>query len=172
MDVKVYTDGSFYAVDGIAHGGLVLWNFGSIAKSSVHVVTTLEQFCSMRNVGGEILAAWYALKLLITGMKQSENFKETEHNIELIYDYEGVGKWVSGEWAAKKPATRWYRDWVHRFEAMYPNVHLKFTWTKGHAGDDGNEIADAVANYDTSYCRAHEIPIVDVTPLLMKEARW
>ena len=173
MKVKVYTDGSYYAVDGLAHGGFVLWDMTEDVKTScVHIVSTIEQFSSMRNVGGEILAAWYAVKIILTGLVQAPGFEQTNHTIEIVYDYEGVGKWVSTEWQAKKPATRWYRDWFHRVKAKYPNVDIVFTWTKGHAGHAGNELADAVACYDTTYCRNNNIPIVDVSPLLMKEARW
>lgn len=173
MKVKVYTDGSYYAVDGLAHGGFVLMDFPTAGETrAMHIVSTIPQFTTMRNVGGEILAAWYALKLLYTGLKRAENFTENEYDIELVYDYEGVGKWVSGEWRANKQATKWYRDWMQRMQHVYPNVHVKFMWTKGHAGTLGNELADAVACYDTSYCVQNNIPVEDVTPLLREEARW
>ena len=32
--------------------------------------------------------------------------------LELFYDYEGIEKWVTGEWRAKNPLTQTYRDFM------------------------------------------------------------
>ena len=47
---------------------------------------------AIRNVAGEMLGAMFAVKWAITN-----GYSE----IELRYDYEGIEKWVTGDWKAK-----------------------------------------------------------------------
>jgi len=60
--------------------------------------------------------------------------------VTVHYDYEGLKKWVTGEWRAKMPLTREYREFVR-------SLGLKLTWVKveAHTGDRWNERADRLA---------------------------
>lgn len=88
---------------------------------------------SMRNVTGEMLGAMYAVK---TAMKNGFSA------IELYYDYEGIEKWVTGEWKAKKEHTQKYalamRDWGSQ-------IRISFHKVVAHTKVEYNELADQTA---------------------------
>lgn len=88
---------------------------------------------SMRNVTGEMLGAMYAVK---TAMKNGFSA------IELYYDYEGIEKWVTGEWKAKKEHTKKYaqamRDWGTQ-------IRVSFHKVVAHTKVEYNELADQTA---------------------------
>lgn len=170
---KIYTDGSYNKIDGIAHGGVVFWDEATNKPlNRMHVLTTLNPLSSMWNVGGEILASWIAIKSVVAAILQNGINEEEIYEIELVYDYEGVGKWLTGSWKAKKPATIWYVQSVKNMLRMIPNLTITYTWVKGHDCTEGNNEADRVAAYDTSYCVRNNIPVVDVSPLVREETRW
>ena len=66
------------------------------------------------------------------------------------YVLEGVTKWMDNwktrNWktAAKKPVKN-VELW-QRLDAARDNHEVKWIWVKGHSGDEGNEMADALAN--------------------------
>ena len=65
-----------------------------------------EQSLQHRNVTGEMLGAMYAVKFaMLNGF----------HGVELRYDYQGIEKWVTGEWRSKTELTQKYafsmRQW-------------------------------------------------------------
>lgn len=88
---------------------------------------------SMRNVTGEMLGAMYAVK---TAMKNGYRA------IELYYDYEGIEKWVTGEWKTKKEHTKKYaaamREWGTQIRVTFHKV-------VAHTKVEYNELADQTA---------------------------
>ena len=86
-----------------------------------------------RNVTGEMLGAMYAVKTaMLNGYKA----------IELCYDYEGVEKWVTGEWRSKTELTQKYakamREWGH-------SIRISFIKVTAHSNIKYNELADKLA---------------------------
>lgn len=163
MDTYVcYTDGSFGNA-GETHGGVVYWN-GSVESSNcIHVYTTHPDFTSMRNVGGEILAAYACVVSFIgKAQKLTEEVGLNLIKLKIVYDYEGVGKWVKGEWKAKKPATQWYVKRIRDLLEATTNLQVEWIWVRGHVGHAGNELADKVADYNMSYAKSHNITVVDM----------
>lgn len=159
---KVYTDGSFWT-DGLTHGGIIFAEpTGDNYISSIHVQTSVQDFVSMRNVGGEILAAWTAIWSVIESVKKQP---EEQFVMDLYFDYEGVGKWLTGEWKAKKPATIWYRDSIAGMLSTVPNLKLNMHWVRGHAGNRLNELADRAATYIPNK-RLHDASVCDMDKLL------
>lgn len=63
-----------------------------------------------------------------------------ECEIEIIHDYEGLGKWARGEWKAQKPCAVGYIDKLRRL-----NRKVTFTWVRGHSGHEMNELVDGLA---------------------------
>lgn len=92
-----------------------------------------EQSLQHRNVTGEMLGAMYAVKFaLMNGFRK----------MELRYDYQGIEKWVTGEWRAKTELTQKYaaamREWSR-------SIEIKFTKVAAHTNVRYNELADKMA---------------------------
>lgn len=166
---NVYTDGSF-GDDGATHGGIVFVKSGNSEVSSVvHVQTKIREFVAMRNVGGEILAAWSAIYAVANTIKNNNETVGLEtYQLNLTYDYEGVGKWLTGQWNCKKHATQWYRDSLKAILSTVPNLKLNLIWVRGHMGNQFNEVADRVACYDKSM-RHTGTEICDMDELLQTD---
>lgn len=86
-----------------------------------------------RNVTGEMLGAMYAVKTaMLNGFKA----------VELRYDYQGIEKWVTGEWRSKTELTQKYaaamREWSR-------SIKITFTKVAAHTNVRYNELADQMA---------------------------
>ena len=130
----VYVDGSFREdAEGIgtATYGLVALQNGQAEYEEAGVVDR-EGWTVHRNVGGEMMAVLKALD-----WAKSVGLGE----ITVAYDYEGLEKWATGEWNARKPATQSYRD------AVGDSPVSVTAWLKidAHTGDHWNDRADALA---------------------------
>jgi ribonuclease HI len=159
-----YTDGSF-GDNGEVHGGIVFWN-GNAPVSQIHIKCTNPAFVSMRNVGGEVLAAWSAITSVAANVqKKNEELMDT-YQLDLIYDYKGVGEWLTGGWKTNKPATQWFVKSVRDILEQVPNLKINYIWVKGHADNAGNTYADRTAAYDMSYCKGKNIPICNLDKLI------
>ena len=62
--------------------------------------------------------------------------------ITIFHEYEGVAKWVNGEWKAKKPETKKYQD---AMTDLMKRIEIKFVKVPAHAGVHFNELADRLA---------------------------
>lgn len=86
-----------------------------------------------RNVTGEMLGAMYAVKTAIFNGYSG---------IEIRYDYQGIEKWVTGEWRSKTELTQKYaaamRNWSRQ-------IAITFTKVAAHTNVTYNELADQMA---------------------------
>ena len=120
-EVGIYGSGYYIIIEGVADPFMKA--FGDADPT----------MATMRNVAGEIMAALAVV----------QNFEGVEDvDLSLYYDYEGIEKWVTGEWKAKKPETQAYRDVMRK--AM-ESVKINFIHVYGHTGVRGNEIVDQLA---------------------------
>lgn len=92
-----------------------------------------EQSLQHRNVTGEMLGAMYAVRTAMVNGFQG---------IEIRYDYQGIEKWVTGEWRSKTELTQKYahamRDWGR-------SIEIRFKKVAAHANIRYNELADSLA---------------------------
>lgn len=92
-----------------------------------------EQSLQHRNVTGEMLGAMYAVRFaMLNGFR----------SVEIRYDYQGIEKWVTGEWRSKTELTQKYaasmREWGK-------SISMRFTKVAAHTNVVYNELADKMA---------------------------
>ncbi|MBO8161255.1 MAG: ribonuclease H [Thermosipho sp. (in: Bacteria)] len=126
--VKAYVDGSFEPPGKIGAGIVILSN-NHIEKYYKFITKYPEH----RNVTGEIVAALLAFKYA-----KMEKIKQ----IEILYDYEGIKKWATGEWKTKTDITKKYKEMYNMYSKY---IDIKFSKIKSHSGNKYNELADKLA---------------------------
>ena len=134
-EVVIYTDGACSRNPGPGGWGVVLrWNGTEKELHGGEPQTTNNRM--------ELMAAIQALEAL-------KRPSTVSLYTDSIYLLNGITKWIPGwqrngwKTAAKKPVKN--EDlWRRLVEAMRPH-DVSWVWVKGHAGDPGNERADALA---------------------------
>lgn len=132
-------EGLLAYVDGSYDDTLKKYAFGCVfILADGHIYTQYgngdnEQSLQHRNVTGEMLGAMYAVKTaMLNGFQK----------VELCYDYQGIEKWVTGEWRSKTELTQKYaramREWGTK-------IHISFTKVAAHTNVKYNELADQMA---------------------------
>lgn len=105
-----------------------------------------EQSLRHRNVTGEMLGAMYAVRTaMVSGFA----------GVEICYDYEGIEKWVTGEWRARTELTRKYAQAMRQWGRK---IRISFTKVAAHSNVYYNELADKLAK--TGLKEGKGIPVV------------
>ncbi|NLC68720.1 MAG: hypothetical protein GX754_08085 [Clostridiaceae bacterium] len=125
---EIYVDGSFIG-DTVGYGVVVLKN-GRVLKELAGAVMD-ELYKGSRQVGGEIVAVMEALAWC-----KSENIMK----VIIYHDFENLRKWVDGEYLAKIPMTRAYKEYV-----LNSGIEIEWKKVAGHSGVEFNERADELA---------------------------
>ena len=134
-EVVIYTDGACSGNPGPGGWGVVMrWQGTEKELYGFDPVTTNNRM--------ELMAAIRALEAL-------QRPTTVSLHTDSKYLLDGITKWIQGwqrngwKTAAKKPVKN--EDlWRRLTEAMRPH-DVDWVWVKGHAGDPGNERADALA---------------------------
>lgn len=87
----------------------------------------------LRNVTGEMLGAMFAVRFAMANGFNS---------VELRYDYQGIEKWVTGEWRSKTDLTRKYAEAMRRWNKA---IRITFRKVAAHTNVYYNEMADRMA---------------------------
>ena len=125
-------------VDGSYQNGLQKFSCGVVffyQGEELHFSKLFEdkELAEMRNVAGEIKGSELAIQYCLDHHIKS---------ITIFHDYEGIAKWCTGAWEAKKAGTQSYRDF---YQKAREQVEIHFVKVKGHSGDKYNELADQLA---------------------------
>lgn len=92
-----------------------------------------EKSLQHRNVTGEMLGAMFAVKFaMLNGFS----------GIEICYDYQGIEKWVTGEWRSRTELTQKY---AQTMRAWGTRITIRFTKVAAHTNVRYNELADRLA---------------------------
>lgn len=135
---KAYVDGSYNVKTGQFGYGVVLFTDAVLSDGSPEIIKLSKGFyepelAEMRNIAGEIMGAGQAMK-----SAAARNIPE----LVIYHDYEGIGKWCTGEWKAKKKWTKKYRDF---YNEMSKNMKISFIKVDAHSGNLYNDMADRLA---------------------------
>lgn len=130
--ILVYVDGSYEdSIKKYAFGCVFIKDNGCIYTEFGNGDN--EKSLQYRNVTGEMLGSMYAVKVaMLEGAKA----------IEIRFDYEGIEKWVTGEWRSKTELTQKY---VAAMQQWGKSIDIKFTKVRAHANVKYNEVADKLA---------------------------
>lgn len=126
-------------VDGSYDDSLKKYSFGCVfLLPDGHIYTQYgngdrEQSLQHRNVTGEMLGAMYAVK---TAMANGYS------GIEVCYDYQGIEKWVTGEWRSKTELTQKYAQAMRQWGQ---SIGIRFRKVAAHTNIVYNELADRLA---------------------------
>lgn len=130
--VVAYIDGSFSeSVNRYSFGCVLITPNKEIIKESGYGDD--QNAITIRNVAGELQGALYATKWA---------FKNGYRNIEIYYDYEGIAKWITGEWKAKNSIVKLY---VEEMRKLNSHISVNFIKVDAHTNDYFNDEADKLA---------------------------
>lgn len=133
--IEIWTDGACSGNPG--PGG-----WGALLVTDGHRKELYGSACETTNNRMELMAAIEALNAL---KKPSQVKLYTDST----YVKDGLTKWINGwkrngwKTAAKKPVKN--KELWQALEQATSRHAISWVWVKGHAGDEGNEIADELA---------------------------
>lgn len=130
-DAIAYVDGSYDVKTKKFSCGVVFFYDGK--KECFSELFYDEELSKMRNVAGEIKGSEIAIRHCL---------KNKIKSITIYHDYQGIAKWCSGEWKAKKEGTKAYKKF---YDEASKKTDIHFVKVKAHSGDEYNEEADSLA---------------------------
>jgi len=130
-EMIAYVDGSYSAKKQLYSYGVVV--FHNCKKHSFSDAESNPDLLSMRNVAGEIKGAEIAMKYAVDNKVEK---------LYLHYDYDGIEKWATNAWEAKKEGTQEYKRMYNRISKELEVIFVK---VKAHSGDEFNDEADELA---------------------------
>ena len=92
-----------------------------------------EEMAAMRNVAGEIMGARLAME---------EALRQGAGSLTIVYDYQGIAAWCTGDWKTNKKGTKAYKAY---YDSLQGKLSVRFKKLKGHSGDAYNDLADSLA---------------------------
>lgn len=134
--VEIYTDGACRGNPGPGGWGVSLRYNGR--QKDMH--------------GGELRTTNNRMELMaaITGLEALTRPCKVKLYTDSKYVLDGITKWIDGwkkrgwKTASKQPVKN-VELW-QRLDAATGQHEISWIWVKGHAGDEGNELADQLAN--------------------------
>lgn len=138
---KDIVDGFIVAFcDGSFDKEMNRYSYGVVLIDSEKKESTLcgygsnEKYVSTKNIIGEVFGSINAMDWAV-----SNGYEK----IKIYHDYEGISKWISGEWEAKSDVAKTYTSiYKAKFEGV---LEVVFEHVKGHSNNKYNDKADEIA---------------------------
>jgi len=134
--IEIFTDGACKGNPGVGGWGALLRNKGKERElCGGEILTTNNRM--------ELMAAIVALETLTRQCK-------VRLHTDSKYVLQGITEWLPGwkqrgwKTASKQPVKN--DDLWRRLDEAVTRHHIEWVWVKGHAGHEGNERADQLAN--------------------------
>lgn len=132
-ELVIFVDGSFdakrqqygYAFVVVQNGKVLKQKFGGAAN---------PKYLSSGQVAGETTAVLQALSWL--------SYHKYTH-ATIVYDYQGLEKWITGEWKAKQMVGLDYKSLFQSYADSGIKIH--FQKIKSHSQNEFNDLADSLA---------------------------
>lgn len=152
-----YVDGSFNSdTKEFSYGAVIFWGDKEYQFSDKF---NDEKLAEMHNVAGELKGSEKAMEFAI---------ENKISKLAIYHDYEGIAKWCTDEWQAKKEGTKAYKSF---YEKVKEEVKIEFVKVKGHSGDKYNELADRLAKAAMLKPKAAKIEITKIDNMQQKEVQ-
>ncbi|WP_379142562.1 viroplasmin family protein [Paenibacillus sp. sgz500992] len=129
--LRAYVDGSYSKENSLYSYGCIIIDGDKIERLSD--VGNDVDLIDLWNVAGELTGAMKAIE-----WASNNNHK----NITIYHDYEGIAKWASGDWRAKKKGTKGYIEFIEKYRQV---IKIEFIKVAAHTGVRYNEEADILA---------------------------
>ncbi len=135
--VIIYTDGGCRGNPGVGGWGVLL-RYGNARKK----LSGFEK--NTTNNRMELMAAIKALEALKSGKIQVDLYTDSKYVMSGINDW--IVNWKQKNWktASKKPVKN--ADLWKELDCLNQKNQVTWHWVKGHSGDEGNDMADLLAN--------------------------
>lgn len=132
--VVAYCDGSFDAERNKYSWGVLIID-PELNEHEICGSGNNPKYLSTRNVAGEALGVINSLDWAISN---------SYDKIRIYHDYEGLSKWISGDWKANSDVAKML---VAIFESKFRGiVDVEFEKVEGHSNNPYNDRADELAN--------------------------
>lgn len=132
-------DGLIAYVDGSYNEAINRYSFGCVLINKDGIVYEPKGYgddsnaLTLRNVAGELQGAMVSVKWA---------YENGYKNIIIRHDYEGISKWVKGEWEPKNIIAKTYCEFINEYKKK---INISFEKIVAHSGDKYNEKADRLA---------------------------
>ena len=128
----VYTDGSANLKEKAAGSAWIQVELHN--NIEVQVCSWRQSSYAANNIEAELYAVENAIEHALQGSYTV---------LEIRYDLEGIERWATGAWKAKKPSTQDYVEIIK--DARAKGLLIIFKKVKAHSGVQYNELADGLA---------------------------
>lgn len=134
-EVIAFVDGSYDSIGEKSAFGAIIFSQGG-SKDILYKAFTKnlgEEFISERNVAAEL-----------EGVKEAINWaiQYNKTKITIYYDYEGIEKWATNQWKAKRPIPM---EYVRFIQSKKSSLQIEFEKVPAHSGVKFNEEVDMIA---------------------------
>lgn len=126
---EIYVDGSY--VNEVIGYAWVLLIDGKLVQEE-HGLVSEPELQPLRQVAGELMATMKAVAWSVAhGIRE----------LSISYDYDGIEKWATGEWQARRPFSLEYANFIDSAP-----VTIKWRKVASHSGDYWNDYVDHMAS--------------------------
>ncbi len=131
--IVVFTDGSFeQSLQRYSFGVLIITPGGK--EYELCGYSNNPRFISSRNIPGEVLGVINAMDWAVSN---------SYDKIKIYHDYEGLSKWVTGEWKAESDVGKMYQSvYCEKYAGL---LQVSFEKVKGHSNNVYNDRVDGLA---------------------------